>query len=914
MKHALKLLAIIVSVFLIGFFLEETIDSSELNNIGSLEETLEIISELFSVFVAISIFGITWYAYNKSRDNHSLLLGAAFLITGILILFHLLSYPFMPDFINPNSSHKAGLFFLESRFILAILLLASVYVYDDSLPELINKNVMVLFIIVILSVFMGSVFIHEAIFAAYKLDSYSAITVLLLFVITIIISVACYLYAKRAKETGQKNLLNLTNGSIIILFSNLVYFDYEFSGHFLIITGFFYFYLGLYKSSVELPYEKLAIAEEKLRVGAENKYRNLFDNANDAIITTDLEDRVTSWNHSAEKLFGWEAQEVMGKKLSSQIVPLNLQTQREEIINNAMNGKLAYGIETARICKDGTRIFVDLTTSQLLDPNRNLTGLSFILHDITERKLNEETIKVGFRRLEEEKAKTESIIAALGDAISIQDTDFKVLYQNKIHQDIVGDQKGKYCYREYEHRDHICEGCPVNMTFTDGKIHIEERSMIKDRQKLFYEITSSPLRDSTDNIIAGIEVARDITKRKQTEEALNKSRNLLDTIKSVQDNFIVDSDIKVTFNDILSNVLSLTQSEYGFIGEILYTAKGDPFLKIHAFTNIAWNKEIQEFYEKNAPQGIEFYDLKTLFGSVITGGKPVIANDPSTDARRGGLPEGHPQLYKFLGIPFYHGGKLNGMIGVANRPEGYNEDIIEYLKPLLTTCANIIEAYRIDQRRKLAEKQIEVSLTEKETLLKEIHHRVKNNMQIVSSLLDHQKQYIKDKNVIGIFTESQNRIASMSLVHEKLYQSKDLAKIEFNEYINDLAANLFQSYAANSGNIKLNMNIENIQMDIDFAIPCGLIINELVTNSLKYAFPEDRKGEIRIVLRKTDKEMFELVIGDNGIGLPKDMDFKKTDSLGLHLVTILAENQLHGEINLIRNMGTEFQIKFRGIK
>jgi len=915
LKHALKLLAIIVSVFLIGFFLEETIDSSELNNTGSLEETLEIISELFSIFVAISIFGITWYAYNKSRDNHSLLLGAAFLITGILILFHLLSYPFMPDFINPNSSHKAGLFFLESRFILAILLLASVYVYDDSLPQLINKNVMILFIIIILSVFLGSVFIHEdLIFAAYKLDSYSAITVLLLFVITTIISVACYLYTKRAKETYQKNLLNLTNGSIIILFSNLVYFDYEFSGHFLIITGFFYFYLGLYKSSVELPYEKLAIAEEKLRIGAENKYRSLFDNANDAIITTDMEDCVTSWNHSAEKLFGWEAQDATGKKLSSLIVPLNLQTQRDEIINNAMNGKLAYGIETVRMCKDGTRIFVDLTTSQLLDPNRNLTGLSFILRDITERKMNEETIKVGFRRLEEEKAKTESIIAALGDAISIQDTDFKVLYQNKIHQDIIGDQKGGYCYREYEHRDHICEGCPVNMTFMDGKIHIEERSMIKDEQKLFFEITSSPLRDSTDRIIAGIEIARDITKRKQTEEALNKSRNLLDTIKSVQDNFIVDSDIKVTFNEILSNVLSLTQSEYGFIGEILHTAKGDPFLKIHAFTNIAWNKEIQEFYEKNAPQGIEFYDLKTLFGSVITGGKPVIANDPSTDARRGGLPEGHPQLYKFLGIPFYHGEKLNGMIGVANRPEGYNEDIIEYLKPLLTTCANITEAYRIDQRRKLAEKQIEVSLTEKETLLKEIHHRVKNNMQIVSSLLEHQTQYIKDKNVIDIFTESQNRIASMSLVHEKLYQSNDLAKIDFNEYINDLASNLFQSYVANSGKITLNMNIENIQMDSDFAIPCGLIINELVTNSLKYAFPEDRKGEIRIVLRKTDKEMFELVIGDNGIGLPKDLDFRKTSSLGLHLVTILAENQLHGEININRNIGTEFQIKFRGIK
>ena len=777
---------------------------------------------------------------------------------------------------------------------------------------------MVLFIIVILSVFVGSVFIHEdLIFAAYKLDSYSTITVLLLFVITTIISVTCYLYTKRAKETGQKNLLNLTNGSIIILFSNLVYFDYEFSGHFLIITGFFYFYLGLYKSSVELPYEKLAIAEEKLRIGAENKYRNLFDNANDAIITTDLEDRVTSWNHSAEKLFGWEAQEVMGKKLSSLIVPLNLQTQREEIINNAMNGKLASGIETVRICKDGTRIFVDLTTSQLLDPNRNLTGLSFIFRDISERKKAQDLIN-------KSKEFAESVINSMNDAIAVIDVnDFRITDANSVFLNNYGVKKeeliGKTCYEITHKRAQPCAPpdniCPLIDTLNTGKYStVEHMHYINGGEKQYVEVSTSPIMNENGKVVSVIYVARDITKRKQTEEALNKSRNLLDTIKSVQDNFIVDSDVKVTFNDILSNVLSLTQSEYGFIGEILYTAKDDPFLKIHAFTNIAWNKEAQEFYEKNAPKGFEFYDLNTLFGSVITGGKPVIANDPSTDSRRGGLPEGHPQLYKFLGIPFYHGEKLNGMIGVANRPEGYNEDIIEYLKPFLNTCANIIEAYRIDQRRKLAEKQIEVSLKEKETLLKEIHHRVKNNMQIVSSLLDYQTQYIKDKNVIDIFTESQNRIASMSLVHEKLYQSKDLAKIEFNEYINDLAANLFQSYVANSGKITLNMNIENIQMDIDFAIPCGLIINELVTNSLKYAFPEDRKGEIRIVLRKTDKEMFELVIGDNGIGLPKDLDFRKTGSLGLHLVTILAENQLHGEININRNIGTEFQIKFRGIK
>ncbi|MCX9013111.1 MAG: PAS domain S-box protein [Candidatus Methanoperedens sp.] len=216
--------------------------------------------------------------------------------------------------------------------------------------------------------------------------------------------------------------------------------------------------------------------------------------------------------------------------------------------------------------------------------------------------------------------------------------------------------------------------------------------------------------------------------------------------------------------------------------------------------------------------------------------------------------------------------------------------------------------------RKLAEDKIKGSLQEKEMLLREIHHRVKNNMAIVSGLLAHQSQYTKDKNVIDMFTESQNRILAMSLVHEKLYQSNDLAKIDFNEYFCDMVADLIQSYEVDAGKITLKMNIENIPLDIDFAIPCGLITNELVTNSLKYAFPAGTQGEIKIAFRSIDENMLELVVSDNGIGIPKDLDFRKTESLGLHLVTTLAENQLHGEINLNRSKGTEFQIKFRGIK
>jgi two-component sensor histidine kinase/sensor domain CHASE-containing protein len=206
--------------------------------------------------------------------------------------------------------------------------------------------------------------------------------------------------------------------------------------------------------------------------------------------------------------------------------------------------------------------------------------------------------------------------------------------------------------------------------------------------------------------------------------------------------------------------------------------------------------------------------------------------------------------------------------------------------------------------------QLNKSIQEKEVLLREIHHRVKNNMQIVSSLLMLQSQNIADNKYKDMFIESQTRINAMALIHEKLYQSESIAQINFKEYINEIVSNIFSSYGQNS-NIKIDINVENIPIKIDYAVPCGLIINELVTNSLKYAFPGERHGKIQISLKSNDNNMIQLSISDDGIGIAKDMDIRNTKSLGLHLVTALAESQLHGQIILNRETGTEFQINFR---
>jgi two-component sensor histidine kinase/sensor domain CHASE-containing protein len=198
----------------------------------------------------------------------------------------------------------------------------------------------------------------------------------------------------------------------------------------------------------------------------------------------------------------------------------------------------------------------------------------------------------------------------------------------------------------------------------------------------------------------------------------------------------------------------------------------------------------------------------------------------------------------------------------------------------------------------------------KQLLLKEIYHRIKNNLQIVISLLNLQSRQTKDRKVIEIITDSQNRLRSMALIHERLSKSKDLSGINIKEYIQDLANNLFHSYGVHTGRIEVKIDIDDIMMNLDTATPCGLIVTELVSNSIKHAFPEGKKGELLIKLKSDNYKNFTLIVKDNGIGFPKDLDFRKTNTLGMQLVTGLV-NQLKGTIDLDQSSGTEFKIIFR---
>jgi PAS domain S-box-containing protein len=212
-------------------------------------------------------------------------------------------------------------------------------------------------------------------------------------------------------------------------------------------------------------------------------------------------------------------------------------------------------------------------------------------------------------------------------------------------------------------------------------------------------------------------------------------------------------------------------------------------------------------------------------------------------------------------------------------------------------------------KRKQAEEQIRASLREKNVLLREIHHRVKNNLQITASLLMLQSGFIENKQVLKTLGESQNRIQSMALVHETLYQSEDLAQVDFADYVQKLTKHLFRSYDADPGTITLQVNADSVLLNIDAVVHCGLIINELLSNALKYAFPDGQTGQIRIDLHPGDDEQLLLVVSDNGVGLPAKVQFRQAESLGLQLVEMLAE-QLEGTVELDRSGGTTFRIAF----
>jgi two-component sensor histidine kinase len=251
------------------------------------------------------------------------------------------------------------------------------------------------------------------------------------------------------------------------------------------------------------------------------------------------------------------------------------------------------------------------------------------------------------------------------------------------------------------------------------------------------------------------------------------------------------------------------------------------------------------------------------------------------------------------------------LIAARAHLQGINRDLAEEIERR-TLVEERLERARDELEEHVRERTAELvnALREKDVLLREIHHRVKNNLQIISSLLGLQSHRIREQELLDALMDSQGRIRSMALVHEQLYETQDLARIEFAGYARVLARSLVQSYANSSGSVNVQVLGESVYLEIQTAIPCGLILNELVSNCLKHAFPPGSQGEVIVEISQTSESEYTLVVSDNGKGIPLSLDFNNSTTLGLRLVKNLVESQLRGRLEVRRNKGTKITVVF----
>ncbi|WP_052374118.1 PAS domain S-box protein [Methanobacterium sp. SMA-27] len=601
---------------------------------------------------------------------------------------------------------------------------------------------------------------------------------------------------------------------------------------------------------------KRKIADKAL-IESQQRLSEIIDFLPDATLAIDVEGKVIAWNRAMEEMTGFKAENIIGKENYEYSLPF-YRKRRPILIDLVLKFDKEIENYYRFIKREGNALLAEtevklndknfilwIKAVPLYDRDGNINGAIESIRDITQHKLDESALK---RSEERFRAVAESAV----DAIVTTDANGNIIFFNNSLTKIFGYTKEQL------------KGKPLTL-------------LMPERFKKNYLNELEKFKKSGQHRLMGKTVTTTGLKKDQNEFPFEMSLSAW------------KSEGKTYFTSIIRD---LTERKKAENAELQYQSLFDNMLNGFAYCKM--------IFKEDRPIDFIYLDVNQAFES-LTGLKDVTGKKVSEVIPL--IQESDPELLE-----------IYGRVSLTGQPETF-EIYVESLKMWFSISVYsprkefFVAVFDVITERKEAEEKIKSSLKEKEVLLQEIHHRVKNNMQIISSLLNLQTKYVDAEESVNILRESQNRVKSMAMIHEKLYQSDDLTHIQFVDYIPSLVLNLFYSYNVEITQIEPIFEIEDISLNMETAVPCGLIISELVSNSLKYAFPNGRKGEVRVSLKSED-DKYELIISDSGIGLPEKLDFDNLESLGLSLVNSLTE-QIDGEITINISHGTEFKITFK---
>lgn len=437
-----------------------------------------------------------------------------------------------------------------------------------------------------------------------------------------------------------------------------------------------------------------------------------------------------------------------------------------------------------------------------------------------------------------------------------------------------------------------------------GEVHGVEFEMIKKGgSKMSAAFHGRIGRDQWGNFKQTHCILHDITELKQSQRAREEAEAETRIRNRILEAFLTLPDDQV-YGEVLEIILEVTGSSYGTFG---YFNQDGVFVVPFMTGQIYWD-------ECRVPEK-EIVFKRGFFGGIwaksIQEKRTLYCNHGPFNT-----PEGHIAITNTMATPIVFRGEVISAIHVANKPTGYDEDDVRTLETVARGIAPVLNARlerdKEERGRKKAEDQTRASLREKEVLLREIHHRVKNNLALVNSLLSLPAEYATAKTPREMFEEVKSRIRSMAVAHEILYQSENLACLSVRDYIGNLLYHILSAHGSIGSRVIIDKEIEDVSFGLDTAIPLGFLLTELLSNCFKHAFPEGSEGKINVSLRSVNEHELELMVADNGVGIPESVDWRNPRSMGFELIDTFVE-QLDGRIEIDRSQGTEVRIRFKEI-